>query len=75
MRESIVKAGLAEPSTAVGFMNRCYHFDPDANNHSRAGVLALRLGAVGFLVLLVGGFGVLHVVRRGRRVDPLRGES
>lgn len=66
MRESIVKAGLAEPATAVGFMNRCYHFDPDANSHSRAGVLALRLGAVGFLVLLVSGLGVM-AARRNRR--------
>lgn len=72
MRESIVKAGLAESATAVGFMNRCYHFDPAATSNARAGVLALRLGAVGFLVLLVSGFGVLHVMRRHRR-DP--GES
>jgi protein SCO1/2 len=64
MRESIVKAGLAEPATAVGFMNRCYHFDPDANSHTRAGVLALRLGAAGFLVLLVTGLGFIHVRRR-----------
>ena len=28
LRESIFKAGLAEPATAVGFMNRCYHYDP-----------------------------------------------
>lgn len=72
MRESIVKAGLAEASTAVGFMNRCYHFDPNANSHTRQGVLALRIGAVGFLVLLAAGLGAVHVVRRHRR-DP--GES
>lgn len=66
IRESIIKAGLAEPATAVGFMNRCYHFDPDANSHTRAGVFALRLGAAGFLVLLVGGLGVVHVRRRRR---------
>jgi len=64
MRESIVKAGLAEMSSAVGFMNRCYHFDPDANNHSRAGVFALRLGAAGFVVLLLAGFGVFRMRRR-----------
>ncbi len=71
MRESIVKAGLSEPSTAVGFMNRCYHFDPGANSHARAGVFALRLGAVGFLVLLMSGLGIVHA-RRRRRVP---GES
>lgn len=66
MRESIIKAGTSEPATAVGFMNRCYHFDPDANNHSRAGVMALRIGAAGFVVLLLSVFGVMHVIRRSR---------
>lgn len=73
MRESIVKAGLAEPATAVGFMNRCYHFDPDANSHTRAGVLALRLGAAGFLVLLVSGLGFVQFRRRRRSIHS--GES
>ena len=67
MRESIYKAGLAEPGAAVGFMNRCYHYDPDENSHARAGVLALRLGAAGFAVLLVSALGLLHFVRRSRR--------
>jgi protein SCO1/2 len=66
MRESIIKAGTNEAATAVGFMNRCYHFDPDANNHSRAGVMALRIGAAGFVVLLLSAFGVMHVIRRNR---------
>jgi protein SCO1/2 len=66
MRESIVKAGLSEPATAVGFMNRCYHFDPDANSQTRNGVLALRLGAAGFLVLLASGLGFMHMRRRKR---------
>ena len=66
MRESIVKAGIAEPANAVGFMNRCYHFDPDANSHTRGGVLALRLGAAGFLVLLASGLGFMHMRRRKR---------
>ncbi len=64
MRDSIFKAGASEPSTAVGFMNRCYHYDPDANNHSRVGVLVLRIGAAGFLILLLSGLGMLHLVRR-----------
>lgn len=66
MRESIIKAGTSEPATAVGFMNRCYHFDPDANNHSRAGVMALRIGAAGFVVLLLSAIGVMHFIRRSR---------
>jgi len=55
MRESIFKAGLAEQANAVGFMNRCYHFDPDANSATHGGVMALRIGAAGFIVLLIGG--------------------
>jgi protein SCO1/2 len=69
MRESIWKAGLAEPATAVGFMNRCYHYDPGANDHSRAGVMALRIGAAGF-VLLLGALGYVFLRRQssGRAV-------
>jgi protein SCO1/2 len=64
MRESIFKAGLAESASAVGFMNRCYHFDPDANSATRAGVLSLRLAAAGFIVLLLAGFGILQYKRK-----------
>jgi protein SCO1/2 len=70
MRESIFKAGLAEPTTAVGFMNRCYHFDPSASDHSREGMMALRVGAAGFLVLFAASFGFYFVRRHGRRRSP-----
>jgi len=70
MRESIYKAGIAEPAAAVGFMLRCYHYDPGANNHARAGVMAMQIGAAGFLVLLIAGFGVMHLLRRSRRGPP-----
>lgn len=73
MRESILKAGASEPASAVGFMNRCYHFDPDANNHSRVGVLALRIGAAGFVVLLLSGLGVFHAIRKSRPVLEVKG--
>jgi protein SCO1 len=69
MRESIFKAGLAESSTAVGFMNRCYHFDPSASDHSRDGIMALRVGAAGFVVLLAAGLG-FYVRRQVRRRQP-----
>jgi protein SCO1 len=69
MRESIYRAGLAEPSAAVGFMLRCYHYDPSANNHASSGVTALRVGAAGFLVLLFSAIGALHFKRR-RRFSP-----
>jgi protein SCO1/2 len=64
LRESILKAGIAEASTAVGFICRCYDYDPGRNSHARAGVLSLRFGAAGFLLLLLSGLGMLHVVRR-----------
>ncbi|HEU0033055.1 MAG TPA: SCO family protein [Kofleriaceae bacterium] len=69
MRESIFKAGLAEPTSAVGFMHRCYEYDPNANNYSHAGVMALRIAAVSCLVLLLAGLGTLHVIRRNGRRD------
>ena len=65
MRESLIAAGTAEPRDAAGYMLRCYHYNPDAKNHSRAGVMALRVGAAGFVVLLLG-FGVTYLVRRNR---------
>jgi protein SCO1/2 len=71
LRESILKAGASEPATAVGFMNRCYHFDPDANNKSQAGVMALRIGAAGFVVLLLSGLGMLHVIRKSKGAPAL----
>jgi protein SCO1 len=67
LRASIYKAGVAEPAAAVGFLLRCYHFDPDANSHARAGVLALRFGAAGFVVVLFSALGALHLSRRGKR--------
>jgi protein SCO1 len=70
MRESLYKAGMAEPATAVGFMNRCYHYDPDSSSHARDGVLAMRIGAAGFLVLLVSGLALLHFLRKHKRLEP-----
>src|ERR1041384_5968959 len=70
-RESIYKAGIAEPAAAVGFMLRCYHYDPNANSHARAGVMALRIGAAGFVVLLLTAIGMMHLARR----STLRGKA
>jgi protein SCO1/2 len=67
MRESIFKAGTREPATAVGFINRCYHYDPDANSHAHAGVMALRIGAAGTIVLLLSGFGLASFLKKQRR--------
>lgn len=67
MRESIMKAGQAEAATTVGFMNRCYHYDPDATSHAHAGVVAMQLGAAGFIVLMISAFGLMHFLKKHRR--------
>lgn len=74
LRESIFKAGMAEPSTASGFMHRCYVYDPDENNYSRGGMTALRIGAASFVVLMLGGFG-FFVRRRARSSRARSGDS
>jgi len=73
LRQSIFQAGRAEPATSSGFLFRCYHYDPGANDHSRAGVLALRLGAAS-CVLLLAGFGIVLFVRRSNGSRKQRGE-
>jgi protein SCO1/2 len=67
MRESIIKAGTREPASTVGFLNRCYHYDPDANSHAHAGMMALRIGAGGMIVLLLSGFGLATFLKKHRR--------
>lgn len=67
LRASIYKAGLAEPAAAIGFLLRCYHFDPDASSHARAGVTALRVGAAAFALVLFSALGVMHFSRRAKR--------
>jgi protein SCO1/2 len=66
LRTSIYKAGVSEPASAVGFLLRCYHFDPDASSHARAGVAAMRLGAAGFVILVFSALGAMHLARRKR---------
>jgi protein SCO1/2 len=73
MRESIFKAGKAEPASAIGFINRCYHYDPDANNHSHMGVVALRVAAAVSSILLFTMLGVLHIVRRSKGLPEVKG--
>lgn len=67
MRESLLKAGTREPASAVGFLNRCYHYDPGANSHAHAGVIALRMAAGGAIVLLLSALGFVVFLRKHRR--------
>jgi len=72
MRDSIYKAGMAEPATAVGFMLRCYHFDPDANSHTRGAVIALRVAAASSVFVLLAIFGIMQIVKRSKRSGAIR---
>jgi protein SCO1/2 len=67
MRESIIKAGTREPASTVGFLNRCYHYDPSAGGHARAGVLAMRIAAASAIVLLMSALGLAMFLKRHRR--------
>jgi protein SCO1 len=64
MRASIVLAGLSETATSSGFIMNCFHYEP--GNHGRIAVVAMRIGAVAFLVLFFTALGVWRFVRRGR---------
>jgi protein SCO1/2 len=72
MRDSIVKAGVAEPATSVGFLNRCYHYDPGANSHAHAGVIAMRIAAGSCIVLLLSAFGIVRITRKRRAHEELQ---
>ncbi len=72
MRDSIVKAGFAEPATTVGFLNRCYHYDPEENSHAHAGVVALRVAAGSCVILLLSAIGVMRHNRKRRTHEELQ---
>ena len=67
---SIIQAGMGSPSTAVGFMYRCLHWDPGAKSHASQGRAVLRYGAAGFVALLVIILAFVHIVRRTRVATP-----
>ena len=66
MRQSILAAGQSEPQTAAGFLCRCYQYDPFENDHSREGVMALKLAAGGAIVVLLGGLVLMGFLRKQR---------
>lgn len=72
MKDSIYKAGVAEPASAVGFMLRCYHFDPDANSHTHGAIVALRVAAASSVFVLLAIFGVMQIIKRSKRSGAIR---
>lgn len=63
---SIVRAGTAEPSASVGFVQRCFHWDPDRNSKAAAGASLMRYGAAMFAAFLIGALALVHLLRRER---------
>jgi protein SCO1/2 len=64
VRVSIVTAGLSETATSSGFIMNCFHYEP--GGHPRLAVVAMRIGAVAFLVLFFTALGVWRLLRRSR---------
>lgn len=61
---SLVRAGTAEPSASVGFVQRCFHYDPNAGGNPAAGRALMKFGALAFAGLVLGVLLVAHLVRR-----------
>lgn len=61
---SVVRAGTAEPSASVGFVQRCFHWDPTAGGNPAAGRALMKFGALAFAGLVIGALLVAHLVRR-----------
>ena len=58
--DSTVKAGTASPAAAVGFLQRCFHYEPKAG-HARAGFTMMRVGAGAFAALVLGVLLFVHL--------------
>lgn len=51
--DSTIRAGTASPAAAVGFLQRCFHYEPKAG-HARTGFTMMRVGAGAFAALVLG---------------------
>jgi len=63
--ESTIRAGTASPSAALGFLQRCFHYEP-ATGHARAGFTIMRVGAGAFAALVLGIVLFAHLRRKAR---------
>jgi len=61
---SLVRAGTSEPSASIGFVQRCFHWDPDAGGNPAAGRALMKFGALAFAGLVLGALLVAHLLRR-----------
>lgn len=62
---SVMLAGTAEPAAAVGFVQRCFHWDPNAGGRSKSAFSLMKFGAVAFGAFVLGALILVHVLRRG----------
>lgn len=61
---TVVKAGMHEPSTAVGYVLACFHLAPTSSN-ARVARNVMRFTALGFVAVLLG-IGAFVLARRHR---------
>jgi protein SCO1/2 len=64
VEKSIVNAGMNRQSVSLGYALSCFYYQNNAGKHTKSVWKAMRLGAFGFLVFLLGGFGAWQVLRR-----------
>jgi len=70
---SVVRAGTAEPSTTVGFVQRCFHWDPSANSQAKWGASIMRYTAAAFAAIVLTALILAHFLRRQRGVSTRSG--
>jgi protein SCO1/2 len=63
---TVVKAGLAEPSTAAGYVLACFHLAPTTHN-AQVARQVLRFTALAFVAILIGVGAVVFFTRRARK--------
>lgn len=63
---SIFKAGAGEFGVSAGFLLACFHYDPEAGSYARTGERIMRYSALGFVFLMVAGFGAWQLARSRR---------
>jgi protein SCO1/2 len=69
---SIVRAGISEPSGAIGFVNRCFHYDPGAHSYARTGLNVMKFTAAVFATMVAGALVLAHLLRRSGRKGVAR---
>jgi protein SCO1/2 len=70
LKASVVIAGTSETATSAGFVFNCFHYEP--GGHARVAVVAMRIGAVAFIVLFFSALGLWRLTRRSRSTGVVR---